>query len=191
MKKNKRLNPRKILEKPVYRAILNILENSEDKKIKFCHLKYTLVNKEYPRIKDKMENFFINMKDERLITTISDNIGKIKNEIQKEFFQRILEELKSNPLYKNKFLKPEKKLGSESSLRDKLYELIELGLIEKIPDKKGYPYYKITEKGRINYTRWKIHSTIDSWIRDDYNELKNFHDKIIKEQIKKYGIIKE
>jgi DNA-binding HxlR family transcriptional regulator len=76
-------------------------------------------------------------------------------------------------------MSPEDKLSSESSLRDKLNELIKLELIKKNPDNKGYPYYKMTEKGNILFKRWNLHHMIDLIIPNNIEAINNFYSKTV------------
>jgi len=188
MEKNKRLNPRNIFEKPIYRSIIRILSTHEKSKVKFSHLKYALVDKDYNRIINKMEKFYSQPTDEVL------NLKKtLKNEFEKgklnqEFYSALTNAIEINSIEKllDGYLSKEDKLFSESSLRDKLYELTDLGLIEKISDKKGYPYYLLTDLGKIQYDRWNVHRLIDLNIAD--SELSELNKMIISSLFKKRGV---
>lgn len=176
MEKNKRLNPRTILNKPIYNSILSIIDTFQNNKVKFNHLKYALVEKDYSRIKEKMEEFF-------RYSVPAESLDFLTNEYEKgtinqKIYTTFMEVLKQNYLKKI-----EHKLGSESSLRDKLVELKNLGLIEKKSDKKGYPYYLLTDFGKKLYSRWSIHNMIESNITDQ--DLKEFNSVVLRYIFKK------
>jgi hypothetical protein len=59
-------------------------------------------------------------------------------------------------------------------------------MVEKKQDSEGYPYYILTEFGMINYSRYNVHSFIDSTILD--NEIKDFHSMMVRWIFKKRGI---
>jgi len=180
MEKNKRLKPRNILEKPIYNSILKTLNIFEDKKVKFCHLKYALVNKKYNQLKEKMEDFFIDSKAVEFINSLKKEYEK--GTINNKTYTALMGVLKQNYLQDIKH-----KLGSESSLRDKLYELIKLGVIEKKSDKKGYPYYVLTDIGKKFILRYNVHYLIDLSIKDE--ELKQFYNRLVEYIFKKEKVL--
>jgi hypothetical protein len=163
-----------------------ILSKYKDRKIKFANLKYLLVNKEYNRIKNSMEKSLIPPKNIELINQLK--MANEKGKIDKKLYSGFMDILKEDSLRKlNKELIPEnEKLGSESSLRDKINELLELKMIEKKSDSEGYPYYIITDFGMVNYSRYNVHSFIDSSIMD--KEINDFYSMMVKWTFKKRGI---
>ncbi len=176
MEKNKRLNPRNILDKPIYNSILSLLYTFDYNKVKFNHLKYALVDKKYDRLKEKMGEFFRYSASAESINSVVNAYEK--GAINQKAYTALLDVLKQNYLQKIKH-----KLGSESSLRDKLYELTNLGLIEKKADKKGYPYYVLTDLGRKLYLRWSTHDLIDLYVKDE--EIQGFYYRVVDYVFKK------
>lgn len=74
-------------------------------------------------------------------------------------------------LTKYGWLNKENKFSSYQTLGNAISRLKKLGLIESIPDKKGYDYYGLTPKGYIKYLSWFIHKFIDKQMNDNVEKL--------------------
>jgi predicted transcriptional regulator with HTH domain len=137
------------------------------------------VDKKYPRLKEKMESFFRYSAPAEHIDTFTKEYEK--GIINQKVYTAFMMVMKQSYLPTIKH-----KLGSESSLRDKLYELTTLGLIEKKQDKKGYPYYVLTDLGKKMYLRWSTHNMINININDD--EIEKFHSELMAYIFKKMKV---
>lgn len=147
----------------------------EKEKIKFLHLKYAFVKNHNIKNKyviEKIEDFLISKNYRKSIEKIK--IGYTLKELShKEYVDgvKLLRQGYLNHLEILGLFSEEDKFSSEQGLRNALTRIKKLGIITTEKDKKGYPFYRITDKGFQLYLRWKIHYLIDNFLIEDIDTL--------------------
>jgi len=174
------LTIKQAFEKKKYKNIIDLImefTNSDSgKKIKFSRIKYALVRNHFSENKtlnNHMTEFFKISENDNRIQMIK-SIYRQGKYSKKEYYDSM--KLISKSIVERLKITESDKFSSEQGLRNALARLITLKIIERISDKKGYPYYIMTKIGMITYMRYMIHSNIDKNIPDDFavlNELLN------------------
>ncbi len=172
IRKRNLLSAEEIARKNPYKAILFLIQRShiKNKKIKFYHLRYAL-----------LEDSDISLKKE--------------NEIKKFFANRPSDYMVKNPNYTWRFSddialmwswkKIDKKITGSSQASNLNRLLIQLqkpyiDLIKKIPDGPGEaPYYRLTKKGLELFHRSLLHSAVDRCPADKLSELNLIIEKFL------------
>ena len=149
--------PKNIFEIPSYRNIIFLIAESENnnKKIQRSHLRIALCKKHGLSIGEKqikkLNDFFILTKKD----TFSSSVQKhkdfnfyLKNSIDK--------------LVQAGWLNNETKFKNDNVLNYALNKLKnELKLIKPVTNKKGYNYYILTKKGKIEHARYLLKDNIE------------------------------
>jgi len=177
--KKDRITLKNVFNKPRYRNVIHLIliANEQKKKIKLSNLKYALVKKfkindttfkKSQLFQEKMEKFYIPPENDAMIKKLKmyHDIGELPEDGYKQNVS-ILKQGEIQHLKDFGWLNDKTYFPSDTALRKHIAKLIDLKIIKKTDDKKGYPYYNITQIGKIHYLRWFIHYLIDDDIPDD------------------------
>jgi len=197
-KKRKRtgLTEQNVFSNKKYKHILALFfhfgTGNEKEKIKFSHLKYALVKNYVIKSKyekKRMEDFFISKFYREMIEKLK--IRYTLNELSKVDYNAFVVFFRKgylNELEERGWLSEKTKFSSEQGLRNAMYRIQKLGIIESKKDKKGYPFYMLTEKGFLLYLRWWVHYLIDEHLKEDVDALFKLQLSIMDRAIEKKSI---